>query len=116
MVRGGEFFGVIFLGRVGNAGEISRVWGKWGAGSTEVGGLAEGWGFFWRDFFEGGVGRRIFYYGYPFNTPISDSRNTAFFARGDHPTLCPYAGEGLCGTPIYRISAVCLQKCGVSAG
>ena len=24
-------------------------------------------------------------YGYPFNTPISDSRNSAFLARGDQP-------------------------------
>ena len=31
-------------------------------------------------------------------------------------TLCPYVGEGLCGTPIYHICPVCLQKCGVSGG
>ena len=34
-----------------------------------------------------------------------------------HPkTLYPYVGEGLCGTPIYHICLVCLQKCGVSGG
>ena len=44
-------------------------------------------------------------YGYPFNTPISDSRNSAFLARGDQPpNPLPLRRGGVNGSELIAAS------------